>query len=494
MSTRVASSRQAEPGSQPVGTANTGVLGLLKSEFRKLKGDRSGEVAITFGLTCVIMLVMVGGAVDYGRWLHASKQTRTAIDAAVLAGARVMQLQGTGPTAQTNAKAAALKYYKENIKTRLATVSDTVAFVIPATNDSITATGNAYIKTPLLNVLSILDGADHTKMPLFKSTAAEFPVAKLKVGGNAENSIEIAMMLDTSGSMSGTKLGDMKAAAIDLINIVVWDNQSTYTSKVSIAPFSADVRLPTAMNAAARGNPAATITRASTCTSGSGKNKTTYACNVTYYRSSCVVERTGANKYTDAAPGSNNYVLTEYNTNSSGTCSQPTANVVVPLTNNKTTLTNAINGLVLGGGTAGHLGTAWAWYTISPNWNALFPAASQPQPYGTAKLQKIAILMTDGEYNQEYSSLGISMGDSLAGTTANGSSVVQAKALCDGMKAKGITVYTVGFDLGGNQTAINTLSYCASSTSTFYNAANGNDLRQAFRDIALKVSDLYLSQ
>jgi Flp pilus assembly protein TadG len=494
MSTRVVSSRQAEPGSRQEASPQMGVLGFLASACGKLKSDRSGEVAITFGLISIIMFVLIGGAVDYGRWLHASKQTKTAIDSAVLAGARVMQLQGTGATAQTNAKAAAMKYYKENVKTRLATVNDTVAFVIPTSADSITATGNVQIKTPLLSVLSILDNKDHNTMPLMKPSAADFPVAKLKVGGNAENSIEIAMMLDTSGSMSGQKLIDMKAAAVDLINIVVWDNQTTYTSKVSIAPFSADVRLPTTMNDAARGTRAATILRPGTCTTGSGQNKQTVACDKTYTLTPCVVERAGSNRYTDAAPGTNNYVMGEYVAGTSTNCNQGAANVIVPLTNNKTTLINAVNGLVLGGGTAGHLGTAWAWYTLSPNWNALFPASNQPQAYGTAKLQKIAILMTDGEYNTEFSVNGINTDDALAGTIANASSVNQAKALCDGMKAKGITVYTVGFDLGGNTTAINTLSYCASSTNTFYQASSGSDLRQAFRDIALKVSDLYLSQ
>ena len=43
-----------------------------------------------------------------------------------------------------------------------------------------------------------------------------------------------------------------------------------------------------------------------------------------------------------------------------------------------------------------------------------------------------------------------------------------------------------GFDLGGNQTAIDTLTQCASDPAKFYNAANdGVQLKQAFRDISL---------
>ncbi len=147
------------------------------------------------------------------------------------------------------------------------------------------------------------------------------------------------------------------------------------------------------------------------------------------------------------------------------------------------------------GGTAGQIGTAWAWYTLSPNWNSIWSSSSShAAAYGTANLQKIAILMTDGEYNTEYDANGVSTSDSNGGSAANGTATTQARALCTGMKAKGITVYTVGFDLGGNQTAIDTLSQCATDSSKYYNADNGEELKQAFRDIALKISQLYLTQ
>ena len=44
--------------------------------------------------------------------------------------------------------------------------------------------------------------------------------------------------------MAGQKLTDMKSAASDLVNIVVWADQSKYTSRIAIVPFAYDVRLP----------------------------------------------------------------------------------------------------------------------------------------------------------------------------------------------------------------------------------------------------------
>jgi len=114
-------------------------------------------------------------------------------------------------------------------------------------------------------------------------------------------------------------------------------------------------------------------------------------------------------------------------------------------------------------------------------------------PYHTPKTQKIAILMTDGEYNSTYSNWGIPSGDG-AGNGNGSSSIGQAISICNQMKQQDIDVYTIGFDLGGNSTAINTLKNCSSDNSKFYTAENGEQLKAVFRDIALKVSTLYLSK
>ena len=228
----------------------------------------------------------------------------------------------------------------------------------------------------------------------------------------------------------------------------------------------------------------------------------------TYYLSDCVVERTGSQKYTDAAPKSGQYVTAHYTQSyttsgwgwgatKEGVCTVPAGSEVMPLSSDVDALKAKIDGLSAAGGTAGQLGTAWAWYTLSPNWSSLWPSSSTPAAYGTENLQKIAILMTDGEYNTQYDSNGISVNSGqypTCSSAANGCSTTQARALCTNMKAKGITVYTVGFQLGGNQTAIDTLNQCATDPTKFYNAADGEQLKQAFRDIALHLSSLYLSK
>ncbi len=155
----------------------------------------------------------------------------------------------------------------------------------------------------------------------------------------------------------------------------------------------------------------------------------------------------------------------------------------MPLTNNKSGLKSRIDSFSASGSTAGSLGTAWAWYMLSPKWAGIWPSTSQPAAYNAPKLQKIAVLMTDGEYN--YFS-----GGSKSSSTVNS----YTQSLCTNMKNAGITVYTVGFELGSNNSAAKTmLTNCASDSSKFYDAADGAALRQAFRDIALQLAQLRIS-
>jgi hypothetical protein len=310
----------------------------------------------------------------------------------------------------------------------------------------------------------------------------------LAVGGNGQTNLEVALMLDITGSMAGQKLTDMKSAASDLINIVVWADQSKYTSRVAIVPFAQDIRPPSSILTSIRG-------------SGLASSKTVSYSK--YYLADCVVERTGTAKYTDAAPGANAYVMGEYTSaytgsgsSKKGVCNVPSNAQILPLTSDKTTLLSVIDKLQTAGGTAGHLGTAWAWYMLSPNWASLWPT-SAAAAYGTAKLKKIAVLMTDGEYNTQYTSAGIDDGSwslTYCPNAANGCSSAQAVAQCTAMKAKGIEIFTVGFQLGGSQIATDTLSSCATDANHFYNSSTGDALKAAFRDIALKISTLYLSQ
>jgi len=497
-------------------TGRRGGVSLLQRFAREEKGN----VAMIFGLTTIIVVSMVGGAVDYGRWLSARNQTQAAVDSALLAAGRTSQTTYGDATASVKAASAYYNQMKSNI-----VVDDTIQFEAINAATTFTAKGSAYIQTPFLSIVGI------DRLPVLKISDATQAEATIAQGGNSGSSVEIGLMLDTTGSMLGQKIVDLKAAANDLVDIVVWNDQSSYSSRVGIAPFASTVNVGDYFQAVTNQNPnlvthtvttqtgtTYTYSYPQSCYKSNGRVKDSCSGEPQYITGSepvyttttivdnpakakCVVERTGTYENSETAPGSGAWLNSYYDAmkaqgvnNPSTTC--PEASVFVPLTSDKTKLKATIDGLVAANSTAGAVGTAWAWYLISPEWGNIFTGASKPDSYskmselgpsGQPRLRKIAILMTDGAYNtyqaRQY------------GDTSTEADAVRARAvqLCTNMKAKGITVYTVGFQLGTDAKAIATLNSCATDPSYFYSAANGDALKAAFRDIALKISALRIS-
>ena len=475
----------------------------VAKSLARFRDDESGNTAIIVGFLFLfgVLPLAMGSAIDLGRWLHARDQTVSAVDAAVLAGGRALQVNNKDDAA---AVAAAQKYYIQNVTNRLPVVNDTVSFAVAPDGMGVVASGSAYIKTPFLQFASI------DKLPLISPSQTQFSKSQIQVGGNGGENIEVALMLDVTGSMcnyapgrtqkgctSGRKIDAMKKAAKDLIGIVVWPDQSKFTSKMSIVPFSDSVRLSSSAVGKAWGGPtpAMTVTK----TTGSGWNAATYYYNRT---ANCIVERGGSNRYKDVAPSSGNYSLPiRWSVDASkksqvAECTLDAAGEILPLTSNKDTLLAKVDSLTGKGGTAGQVGTAWAWYTLSPSWSSVLGGSSAPAAYGTTNLRKIAILMTDGEYNTQYDASGINTNDPGAGTAVNGTSATQAKELCKAMKKPdvNIEIYTVGFEVGNNASALDVLKSCATDPGKYYDAKDEDELQQAFRDIALKLSSLYISK
>ena len=183
-----------------------------------------------------------------------------------------------------------------------------------------------------------------------------------------------------------------------------------------------------------------------------------------------------------------------------GWCSEDWSvnNAIVPLSSDKVLLKNRITGFEAAGATAGVAGTQWTYYTLSPKWSSVWGGGSEPGSYtdlttmnanGAPVLRKIAILMTDGVYN--------------AFLTNKDQNAVQvsdhAKNVCSNMKAQGIEIYTVGFSINMLQaadaaTADNLLKGCATDVGHYYSPSTVNGLKAAFRDIAMKVNPVHLTQ
>lgn len=211
----------------------------------------------------------------------------------------------------------------------------------------------------------------------------------------------------------------------------------------------------------------------------------------------CVTER-ATNGTNDVAP-STTYAGRNYPPSGNGCI----ANTIVPLTDDKDALHDAVDDFVAAGSTAGQLGILWSWYMLSPNFGYLWPADSQPAPYDTLNLLKAAVIMTDGEFNTVHCNGAIAQ-NSGAGSGStwdyngcnahNGDAYTQARAYCDAMKDANIVVFTVGFGIVEGSAAAEVLSYCADSAANYFLAEDGDDLSDAFEQIARNISQLRLRQ
>ena len=183
-------------------------------------------------------------------------------------------------------------------------------------------------------------------------------------------------------------------------------------------------------------------------------------------------------------------------------------NLIMPLTKDRTALKARIDKLDTGGSTAGHLGTAWAYYLLSPNWNTVFANVSSTSaagPYsdltvtnskGMPKLRKIAVLMTDGDYNINYCK-GVEAKNSdqspdINCNSENGKSLAQAGNLC--------TLHEERQDRGlhgrlpGRTRPPRRSSRAARPTPPTTTMQRPTiALQAAFRDIALKIATLRLT-
>jgi len=213
--------------------------------------------------------------------------------------------------------------------------------------------------------------------------------------------------------------------------------------------------------------------------------------------STCATERTGMAAYLDTSPAS--VPVGRQYTNGSA-CPAAT---ITPLSSDKTMLKAQIDGYNDGGSTAGQIGLAWGWYLVSPNFAYLWPTASQPAAYSTPDLLKVVVLMTDGDFNTAYCN-GVVSKDSGAGSggsstkincnATNGSAYNQAVSLCTAMKAEGIVIYTVGFDVSSGSLAAELMSDCATDADHVYLPSGGGALKDAFAAIGKDIMKLRLSR
>ncbi|MEL6858299.1 MAG: TadE/TadG family type IV pilus assembly protein [Pseudomonadota bacterium] len=393
--------------------------------------DTSGNAIMLFSLVLIPILLVAAFAVDNSRQISADRHLQAAIDAASLAGAR-----GLEDASKTDAEIESIA--QNAFQGNLGTMHNDVAcgnatITIDRTNSTVNVASTCAVNTMFGESLS------PETMSVSTAATARANVTKL----------DLALMLDVSGSMGGQKLIDLKSAAINAANTLITPGTGDRV-RVSFVSYA------TSVNAGQYGNLA--LGRAwDDDADGDGLEKV------------CVSERVGIAAWKDDEPG-----LAKWVGDDASSC--PTSSLL-PLTNNLTLFETEINKLNAGGWTAGHLGIAWSWYLIAPEWDSIWPSASEPRGYTDPDTVKAVILMTDGQFNTAYE-------------WAHGNSNQQARKMCDEMRDEDVLVYSVAFQAPSSAKA--TLEDCAGTSERFFDASNGQELLDAYAAIASQLSALTL--
>lgn len=458
--------------------------------LRRLMHDRRGNVAIIFALALIPLSLSVGLAVDTARAYAVKSKLSQALDAAALA---VGSSTGTAAELQQIGQ----KFFDANFKD--SGLDAAGSFSVSVTGDVVSATGSAQVQTTLMQVIGIDTIAVSESAQVIRSIKG----------------LELALVLDNTGSMTTSdNIGALRDAAQELVDILFGDHADHPTLRVAVVPYSASVNpgpvAPTLIN----GNDA-------------------YAPTNLLGWKGCVIERVdramedspastaawlryqwlpAIDNYYDATKAST--VRADPSQGNGGTgpnlgCPTP----ITPLTGVKATVDSAIQALRAWsrGGTMGDIGMAWGLRVLSPE-----PPFTEGLAWNTPKWSKAVILMTDGDnqfykltgttgpnkvnsaVNSDYSGYGrLDQYGALGTTNTNTAKTVinsRLTQVCQAMKDKGITVYTITFTSGINQATKDIYKACASSTAKWFDSPSQADLRASFRAIATELSQLRVSQ
>jgi Flp pilus assembly protein TadG len=396
---------------------------LNKKFFSRFMADCSGSFAAVFAITVTLLVLGVGVAIDTNAMHKSKAQMQDMADAAVLAASK------SGETELTTLQGIASDYVAAN---NLSSQPIT-------THLNVTSNGR-------INV-SINGQYDTQFMAMFgKSNVTINAVAQAPLSANEP--VNIALVLDNTGSMGGAKLAALKVAATRLIDTL--DVFEPGMVEISVVPFDRYVNVGTA----SRGEVWLDVL-------DDGYGNGTWR--------GCVGSRPTPWNVRDQYASRKIKGLMNVN------CGQN----ILPLTSNFDAARSAINSMTAQGWTYIPSGLAWGWRALT-NRQPLIQA-----PGAGANEKNIIILMTDGANTRSKTSI-----------RHNGWSTYNANLttsnMCTNVKSSQIEIYTIAFEIA-DITAKNLMKNCASQLDMYFDAANAAQLDAAFDEIAENLVNLRLT-
>lgn len=503
---------------------------MIKRLFKRFAKNRRGAVIILVALNFLVMAGTTGAAIDTARAFYLRSEVMSALDAAALAGGATVS--------STSFNATVNKYFRANFpEGHLDAQVGDISIETDAYREKVNLSVNANLGGTLMKVVGKGDSFTH----------AESEVTIERTG------LEVALVLDNTGSMGAANMTAMRTAANDMMNILYGNRNTVDNLYVALVPYVSMVNIGntraswttgvTAANyspttwrgcVAARANENTDDTPAVggfwtpflwpsstdnpwTCT---GANAPFTNCRnemtLSRHRSTCGAT-TGRWSTTGATNINENQCAENTGTGPNLGCGP----AITPLIQSKASIQAAIANMNYWsrGGTNSQVGLAWGWRVLSPKWRGMWGGATPatlPLNYHTPLMAKAVVIMTDG--NNDWYDYDASNSDNYATNMTNYTgdmtaygrpednrlgTTVKATAtntlntnfanLCTTMKAQGIKIYTITFNLT-NTTVQNLWRTCASSPAFYFNSPNATTLNSAFRTIGDSLSNLRISK
>ncbi len=404
-------------------------MNLICKMFGSFLRNQSANVAMIAGLMAVPLLLVSGISVDTINAIKTRTTLQAAADAAALAAALDVGLSDAELTEIVK------KYAKENGVDR--SVTDLI--LVDGKFNSTNGTFNVEIKGSVTNAFFGMVGMPKTDVGV---------ISQVSMGARA---IDVALVLDTTGSMAGSKMVALKTAAKLFVDTVEAEKASFSSLKVGVVPFAEYVNVGGTLGSLAvaetNGDP----------TSG------------------CVGSRSSA--YRTSISSTEPYTIMPF--------SNCTAELL-PLTSNLDSVRSKIASLPTASKTYIPAGLLWGWQLL--NSDAPYTEAMTPAQIEQTNGRKIMILMTDGANTAS----AVNASARHSGSVVNDANTLTEET-CIKAKADKIYIYTISFMIT-DPTIQTILDNCATTTANSYNADNNAQLLAAFSEIGAELAQIRLTR
>lgn len=496
-------------------------MDILVSQFRRLRRrfvkDERGAVAILVAGGIIALIGVVGLGVDTIRGYIVQSRLSSALDAAGLAGARVMYSDTRDDDIQM--------YFDANFPDGFMDATVTGPTIsVSSDNSVLTLTASADIDTSFMRVLGIDTLAVSSTTEITRGTSMLEVVLAIDVSSSMKN----------SASGGGTRIAAAVAAALSLTEILFGDEAVSDNLQVALVPWNSKVNVT--YNGEAFDSTASTYETVSSFTNpltGDTQDTLYYANNSPVPLLSeppedwqgCVFQRFSDDdddtNDADQLIGSTSIggadwpawepVITYSGTDeglggepispgrcdlavSYNECSSCYDLGITDLTSTRAIIDAAISELEYGGYTNAVQGLVWAWQVLMPT--LPFSNAFE-DPDSIIQRSRAIILLTDGEQtgiSGDGYKAAFGVDDSAQGTMTDNKMNQRLYDLATVIKDEGIVIYTIQFANTSGDLADLLKLVSTGTSSPFYNTAeSASELEDVFQEIANDLAELYVS-